>query len=132
MRVPTFLRGLLGNRGGAMQRECHHVVSLCRALLGERGEASGAALARETLAVIGALSPEGRGHELHQLLRHEPTHLPAVLDHPERDAQGRVADQLVGRYAAPLEEPPRIDAVGHDALRRLARRGEAAARSSTS
>lgn len=33
---------------------------LCRSLLGERGEASGAALARETLAVFGALDPASR------------------------------------------------------------------------
>jgi hypothetical protein len=60
--------------------------------------------------------------------------LARVLDHSERDAQARVADQPIGRDAAPLEEPPRVDVVAHDALEICARLGRrpVAGKSSTS
>jgi len=59
MSAASFLRRLLGrsrNVGGNVQ----HLVSLCEALLGERGEVSGAALARQALAAWPALDQRGR------------------------------------------------------------------------
>ena len=46
--------------GFRAERRAEHAVSLCRALIGERGEASGAALAREALAAYGALDESNR------------------------------------------------------------------------
>jgi len=60
MHASTFLHRLFGDRGEGMHRECRDVIALCRNLLGERGEASGAALARETLAAFSALGPASR------------------------------------------------------------------------
>ena len=62
MRVPTFLGRLFGAAaehatGGGSARKA---IALCRALLSERGEASGTALARETLDACLALEGEER------------------------------------------------------------------------
>lgn len=60
MGMSSFLGRLLGRESG-LEPAAAHAVSLCRALLGERGEASGAALARESLLACRAL--EGRARE---------------------------------------------------------------------
>lgn len=52
--VERIFHGFRGDRGAA------DAVTLCRALIGERGEASGAALAREALAAYRALDESGR------------------------------------------------------------------------
>ena len=59
MRPPAFIKRLLtpaANPGSAADRHTRRTVSLCHALLSERGEASGAALAREALAAYRMLS----------------------------------------------------------------------------
>jgi len=59
MNAPGFLRRLLGRaRGGGAGAD--RLISLCAALLGERGEVSGAALARQALAAYQALDDGGR------------------------------------------------------------------------
>jgi len=52
--VERIFHGFRGDRGAA------DAVALCRALIGERGEASGAALSREALAAYRAMDEAGR------------------------------------------------------------------------
>ena len=59
MNPSSFLKRLLGARASRKprpDRDTRNTLSLCHALLSERGEASGAALAREALAAYRALS----------------------------------------------------------------------------
>lgn len=60
MSAASFLRRLLGRTRPGVGRRAQHLVSLCEALLGERGEVSGAVLAREALAAWKALDAHGR------------------------------------------------------------------------
>ena len=61
MNAASFLRRLLGRSRSDVGRDTQHLVSLCEALLGERGEVSGAAIAREALAAYQGL--DERDHE---------------------------------------------------------------------
>jgi malonyl-CoA decarboxylase len=81
MSPASFLRRLLG-RSGAGQN-VQHLVSLCGALLGERGEVSGAALARQALAAYQGLDERGR-EELFDALAQEFA--------PSPEAVGKAAD----------------------------------------
>jgi malonyl-CoA decarboxylase len=59
MKPPAFIKRLFApaaNTGSKADRHTRRTVSLCHALLSERGEASGAALAREALAAYRMLS----------------------------------------------------------------------------
>ncbi len=59
MRPPAFIKRLFtpaANNGNKADRHTRRTVSLCHALLSERGEASGAALAREALAAYRMLA----------------------------------------------------------------------------
>jgi len=59
MKTPAFIRRLFATQAKVHSKANRHTrrtVSLCQALLSERGEASGAALAREALAAYRALS----------------------------------------------------------------------------
>ncbi|HUN68004.1 MAG TPA: malonyl-CoA decarboxylase [Burkholderiales bacterium] len=58
MSPASFLRRLLGRSGAAQNTQ--QLVALCGALLGERGEVSGAALARQALAAYQVLDERGR------------------------------------------------------------------------
>ena len=58
MSAASFLRRLLGRANAG--RSTQHLVALCAALLGERGEVSGAALARQALAAYQGLDERGR------------------------------------------------------------------------
>jgi malonyl-CoA decarboxylase len=61
MNAPSFIKRLIrsvaspGKQGGG-EHQSAHAIELCRALLSERGEVSGAALAREALAAYNGLS----------------------------------------------------------------------------
>jgi malonyl-CoA decarboxylase len=60
MRAPSFIKRLLRsvaspNEQARARREAADAIELCRALLSERGEVSGAALARDALAAYSAL-----------------------------------------------------------------------------
>ena len=83
MSAVSFLRRLLGRpragAGGASQ----HLVNLCEALLGERGEVSGAALARQALAAYQELDERGRD-EFFDVLAHDFA--------PSPEAIGKAAD----------------------------------------
>jgi malonyl-CoA decarboxylase len=56
----AFLRRVIGRLRPGADQNVQRLVSLCEALLGERGEVSGAALARDALAAYQALEPRGR------------------------------------------------------------------------
>ena len=58
-----MLRRVLGRLRPGIRQRTEHLVSLCEALLGERGEVSGAALAREALAAYHGLD----GHDREEL-----------------------------------------------------------------
>lgn len=59
MGIASIFGRLLGREDGG-DRRTRNLISLCQALLGERGEASGVALARETLAAYRNLDGEAR------------------------------------------------------------------------
>ena len=81
MSPASFLRRLLGRPGAG--RDTQHLVSLCAALLGERGEVSGAALARQVLAAYQGLDERGR-EEFFDALAEEFA--------PSPEAVGKAAD----------------------------------------
>ena len=60
MSAASFLRRLLGRSRSGVGRDPQHLVSLCEALLGERGEVAGAALARQALAAYQGLDERCR------------------------------------------------------------------------
>ena len=60
MSAASFLRRLLGRPRPNVEAGTLHLVRLCESLLGERGEVSGAAMARDALAAWQALDERGR------------------------------------------------------------------------
>jgi len=83
MSAASFLRRLLGRTRIGVGRNAQHLVTLCEALLGERGEVSGAALARQALAAYEGLDERGR-EEFFDILAHEFA--------PSPEAVGKAAD----------------------------------------
>ena len=83
MNAASFLRRLLGRSRAGVGRNTQHLVSLCEALLGERGEISGAALARQALAAYLGLDERGR-EEFFDTLAQEFA--------PSPEAVGKAAD----------------------------------------
>jgi malonyl-CoA decarboxylase len=81
MNATSFLRRLLGRTRGGHGTQA--LVSLCAALLGERGEVSGAALARQALAAWQALDEPAR-EEFFDALAQEFA--------PSPEAVGKAAD----------------------------------------
>jgi malonyl-CoA decarboxylase len=79
----SFLRRLLGRERPPVGQAAAHVVALCEALMGDRGEISGAALAREALAAYQALDERGR-EEFFDVLGREFA--------PSPEAIGKAAD----------------------------------------
>jgi malonyl-CoA decarboxylase len=83
MSAASFLRRLLGRTRSGAGRATQQLVALCEALLGERGEVSGAALARQALAAYQELDERGRD-EFFDILAHEFA--------PSPEAIGKAAD----------------------------------------
>jgi malonyl-CoA decarboxylase len=79
----SILRRLLGRSRPGIGQNTQHLVSLCEALLGERGEVSGAALAREALAAYLGLDERSR-EEFFEILAQEFA--------PSPEAIGKAAD----------------------------------------
>ena len=77
MSALSFLRRLFGSRDG-IDRRTHHLLTLCESLLGERGETSGAALAREALVAYEGLDERCRG-EFFDVLGRDFSPLPEVV-----------------------------------------------------
>jgi malonyl-CoA decarboxylase len=112
MSAASFLRRLLGRLRPDVGQRTQHLVSLCEALLGERGEVSGAALAREALAAWKALDERGR-EEFFDILAQEFA--------PSPEAVGKAADayryEPTPRNLIALQEV--IDAARQELFRRL-------------
>jgi malonyl-CoA decarboxylase len=83
MSAASFLRRLLGRPRQGVSQRTQHLAMLCEALLGERGEVSGAALAREALGAWQALDEAGR-QEFFGILAREFA--------PSPEAVGKAAD----------------------------------------
>jgi malonyl-CoA decarboxylase len=83
MSAATFLRRLLGRPRAGVAQNTQLLVSLCEALLGERGEVSGAALARQALAAYVKLDDRCR-EEFFDIL--------ALEFAPSPEAVGKAAD----------------------------------------
>ncbi|HEY8068280.1 MAG TPA: malonyl-CoA decarboxylase [Burkholderiales bacterium] len=83
MTAASFLRRLLGKMRPGVNHHTQHLVSLCETLLGERGEVSGAVLARDALAVYRLLDERGR-EEFFNILASEFA--------PSPEAIGKAAD----------------------------------------
>jgi len=83
MSAVSFFRRLIGRLRPGIDQRVHHLVSLCEALMGDRGEVSGAALARDALAAYRALEPRGR-EEFFNILARDFA--------PEPEAVGKAAD----------------------------------------
>ncbi len=110
MSPASFLRRLLG-RSSAAAQSTQHLVSLCGALLGGRGEVSGAALARQALAAYLALDERGRD-EFFDALAQEFA--------PSPEAIGKAADAY--RYDPTPQNLIRLQAVIDSARQELFRR----------
>src|SRR6266704_6795364 len=88
---PSFFRRLLGSmarrRPGSLPRaaarSARRAISLCHGLLSERGEVSGARLAREALAAYGSLDESALGFFFYLLIK---------AFAPDPGEVGRVAD----------------------------------------
>ena len=112
MSAASFLRRLLGRARPGVGQHTQHLVSLCEALLGERGEVSGAALAREALAAWKSLDERGR-EEFFSVLAREFA--------PAPEAVGKAADAYrydpTPRNLVALQEV--IDSARQELFRRL-------------
>ena len=112
MSVVTFLRGLLGRRRPIAAEGTRQVVALCESLLGQRGEVSGAALARDTLAAYRGLDKRSR-EEFFDVLGEEFA--------PSPEAVGKAADAYrydpTAHNLAQLQEV--IDSARQELFRRL-------------
>jgi malonyl-CoA decarboxylase len=83
LSAASFLRRLLGRPRPDIGQRTQRLAALCDALLGERGEVSGAALARDALAAWQALDERGR-QEFFVILAREFA--------PSPEAVGKAAD----------------------------------------
>jgi malonyl-CoA decarboxylase len=83
MSASSFLRRLFGRTRDGIDHHTSYLVSLCESLLGERGETSGAAIAREALAVYKTLDESSR-QQFFDVLAKDFS--------PSPDAVGRAAD----------------------------------------
>ncbi|HEX5477009.1 MAG TPA: malonyl-CoA decarboxylase [Burkholderiales bacterium] len=91
MGATSFLRRLLGGRHDGLDRRTQELIELCDALLAERAEFAGAALARDALAAYQGLDERCR-EEFFDLL--------ARLYSPSPEAVGAAADAYRGDPSA--------------------------------
>ncbi|HLX81320.1 MAG TPA: malonyl-CoA decarboxylase [Burkholderiales bacterium] len=111
MPASSFLRRLLGKLRPGVDRRTQHLVSLCETLLGERGEVSGAVLARDALAVYRVLDGRSR-EEFFDILASEFA--------PSPEAVGKAADAY--RYDPTPENLIRLQELTDSARQELFRR----------
>ncbi|HUK04609.1 MAG TPA: malonyl-CoA decarboxylase [Burkholderiales bacterium] len=111
MSAASFLRRLLGRERPAAGHRVQYLVSLCEALLGERGEVSGAALAREAVAAYETLD-ERSCDQFFDALAHEFA--------PSPEAVGRAADAY--RYEPSAQNLQRLHEILDSARQELFRR----------
>jgi malonyl-CoA decarboxylase len=101
MSVSSFFGRLFG---GAAAREPAQVMALCRALLGERGEASGAQLAREVLAAYQTLDAAAR-ERLFDALASDFSPAPAAVGEAARAYERAPSAASLARVQAAAESP---------------------------
>ncbi len=111
MSALAFLRRVLGRLRPGTQQRTRHLVSLCEALLGERGEVSGAALAREALAAY---------HGLDEAARDEFFNILGEDFSPSPEAIGKAADAY--RYDPTPQNLIRLQEIIGSARQELFRR----------
>ncbi len=111
MTAASFLRRLLGKMRPGVNHRTQHLVSLCETLLGQRGEVSGAVLARDALAVYRLLDERGR-EEFFNILASEFA--------PSPEAVGKAADAY--RYDPTPENLIRLQELVESARQELFRR----------
>lgn len=116
MSASSFLRRLLGPARPGIDQRTQHLVSLCEALLGERGEVSGAALAREAGAAYRGLDERGR-EEFFDVLGREFA--------PSPEAVGKAADAY--RYEPTPQNLIQLQEIVDSARQELFRRLNTAA-----
>jgi malonyl-CoA decarboxylase len=107
----SFLRRLFGRERPGVGQRVQHLASLCEALLGERGEVSGAVLAREALAAWQGLDEDGRGQFFDVL---------AAEFSPSPEAVGKAADAY--RYDPTPRNLQRLQEIVDSARQELFRR----------
>lgn len=111
MSALGFLRRVIGRLRPGADQHVQRLVSLCEALLGERGEISGAALARDALAAYLGLEPRAR-EEFFDILARDFS--------PSPEAIGKAAD--VYRYDSTPENLIRLQETIETARQELFRR----------
>jgi len=111
MNAVSFLRRLLGRDRPRVGERVQRLVSLCEALLGDRGEVSGAALAREVVAAYETLD-ERSCDDFFEVLAHEFA--------PAPEAVGKAADAY--RYEASPQNLQRLQEILDSARQELFRR----------
>ncbi len=111
MSAASFLRRLLGRSRTGVGQNTQHLVSLCEALLGERGEVSGAALARQALSAYQGLDERSR-EEFFDVLAQEFA--------PSPEAVGKAADAY--RYEPTPQNLIRLQEIVDSARQELFRR----------
>ena len=104
MSAASFLRRLFGGRHEGIQPQTSRVVSLCESLLGERGETSGAALAREVLAVYKSLDERCRA-EFFDVLAKDYSPSPELVG---RAADAYRFDPTSAIYRSPVASSKRL------------------------
>jgi malonyl-CoA decarboxylase len=111
MTASSFLRRLLGRPRPGVHPRTQDLVSLCEALLGERGEVSGAALARQVLAAWQGLDAACR-EQFFEVLAQEFA--------PSPEAIGKAADAY--RYEPTAQNLARIRTLIDSSRQELFRR----------
>jgi malonyl-CoA decarboxylase len=111
MNAASFLRRLLGRERASVEERVRRLASQCESLIGERGEVSGAALARDALASWNALDERGREQFL-DVLGEEFS--------PSPEAIGKAADAY--RYDPTPQNLMQLQAVLDSARQELFRR----------
>jgi malonyl-CoA decarboxylase len=111
MNAASFLRRLLGRERASVGQRVQHLVSLCEALLGERGEVSGAALAREVVVEYETLD-ERSCDEFFEVLANEFA--------PAPEAVGKAADAY--RYEPSPQNLQKLHEILDSARQELFRR----------
>jgi malonyl-CoA decarboxylase len=109
MNAPSFIKRLIRsvaspNAQDRAVRQATHTIELCRALLSERGEVSGAALAREALAAYNGLPGPAIPAFFDQLAA-DFSPDPQQLDHACEDYRARPSVDTLARLQRAVEPP---------------------------
>jgi len=110
MTASSFLKGLINKVAAPVDpargagRRAREVAELCRALMSERGEVSGAALARDVLAAYAAL-PDNAHTPFLQLLAEEFSPDPAAIENAAEEYCRDTSPQCLIKLQQAVESP---------------------------